>query len=198
MLSKSRALIVTAFAIAMLGVGLAFAVSRWDVVTSSPSIGGPFTLNTSDGGTVTDKTYRGKWLIVYFGYTFCPDACPTTLTNISGALEQLGPLAARVQPIFISVDPKRDTPRVMAEYMKSFDPRIVGLTGTPEETAAAAAQYHVVYYASSNADDDDYVVDHSSLIYVMSPQGKFLGSVVGNTESGRLAEQMRQWIKEAS
>jgi protein SCO1 len=197
MLPKSRPLMVAAFTIVMLGVSVAFALSRWDAM-SSPSIGGPFTLIASDGSTVTDKAYRGKWLMVYFGYTFCPDACPTTLTDISGALQKLGPLAAKVQPIFISVDPKRDTPRVMAEYMKSFDPRIVGLTGTPQQTAAAAQQYHVVYYASGNVDGGDYLVDHSSLIYIMSPQGEFVGSLVGDTESDRLAEEMRQWIKEAS
>src|SRR5882757_9623685 len=108
---------------------------------SGVKIGGPFTLATPNGTTVTDQTYRGKWLLVYFGYTFCPNTCPTTLLEIATALERLGPDAARVQPIFITVDPKRDTPDVMAKYTQSFDPRIVGLTGTPAQIAAVAQEY---------------------------------------------------------
>ena len=102
------------------------------------TIGGPFTLSTPDGTTVTDQTYRGKWLLVYFGYTFCPNSCPTTLLEVATALEKLGLDAAQVQPLFITVDPQRDTPKVMQQYTQSFDPRIVGLTGTPQQIAAAA------------------------------------------------------------
>ena len=98
--------------------------------TSDVTIGGPFTLSAPDGTTVTDQTYRGKWLLVYFGYTFCPNSCPTMLLEIATALEKLGPDAARVQPLFITVDPQRDTPEVLQQYTQSFDPRIVGLTGS--------------------------------------------------------------------
>jgi protein SCO1 len=113
--------------------------------SSSVTIGGPFSLTAPDGTTVTDQTYRGKWLAVYFGYIFCPSSCPTTLLEIAAALEKLGPYAAKVQPIFITVDPKRDTPDVMAKYTQSFDPRIVGLTGTPAQIAAVAKEYGVYY-----------------------------------------------------
>ena len=106
--------------------------------TSAVTVGGPFTLSTLDGTTVTDQTYRGKWLLVYFGYTFCPSSCPTTLLAVSMALKKLGPDAAQVRPLFITVDPERDTPKVMQQYIESFDPRIVGLTGTQQQIAAAA------------------------------------------------------------
>ena len=106
--------------------------------TSAATVGGPFTLTTPDGTTVTDQTYRGKWLLVYFGYTSCPDSCPTALFEIATALKKLGPDAATLQPLFITIDPQRDTPEVMGEYSQSFDPRIVGLTGTAEQIDAVA------------------------------------------------------------
>ena len=93
------------------------------------TIGGSFTLTAPDGTTVTDETYRGKWLLVFFGYTSCPDTCPTTLSSIAAAIEELGPDAAKLQPLFITVDPERDTPEVMGSFTAAFDPRIVGLTG---------------------------------------------------------------------
>ena len=105
------------------------------------TVGGPFTLTAPDGATVTDQTYRGKWLLVYFGYTSCPDSCPTALFEIATALKKLGPDAARLQPIFITIDPQRDTPEVMGEYTQSFDPRIVGLTGTAQEIDAVSKAY---------------------------------------------------------
>src|SRR6266542_5971239 len=108
-------------------------------------IGGPFTLTSPDGATVTEQTYRGKWLLVYFGFTSCPDSCPTALLEIAAALEKLGPGADRLQPLFITVDPLRDTPAVMGNYTQSFDPRIVGLTGTPQQIAAVAQEYGVYY-----------------------------------------------------
>ena len=114
---------------------------------SGVTIGGPFTLSTPDGTTVTDQTYRGKWLLVYFGYTFCPNSCPTTLLEVATALKKLGPHAPQVQPLFITVDPERDTPKVMQQYTASFDPRIVGLTGTQQQIAAAAQEYGVYYAA---------------------------------------------------
>ena len=103
------------------------------VATSgTAAIGGPFTLVSTNDGNVTDQTYRGKWLLIFFGYTFCPDACPTALNNISVALEKLGADAGKLQPLFVTVDPQRDTREVLAEYLKSFDSRIVGLTGSQD------------------------------------------------------------------
>jgi cytochrome oxidase Cu insertion factor (SCO1/SenC/PrrC family) len=111
----------------------------------SHAIGGPFRLTGADGQSVSDRDFRGQWLLVYFGYTHCPDICPTTLADISQTLDLLGADAAQVQPLFISIDPERDTPQVVGAYVKEFDDRIIGLAGTPEEIAATAKAYRVFY-----------------------------------------------------
>jgi protein SCO1/2 len=162
------------------------------------TVGGPFTLTAPDGTGVTDATYRGKWLLVFFGYTSCPDLCPTTLMEIARALEALGPSAARLQPIFITVDPQRDTPEVMGKYTAAFDSRIVGLTGSPRQIAAVAQEYGA-YSAprKTGAGADDYVVDHSTYIYVMDPQGKFVRGLAFDTPSGRIAETLRQLLAQS-
>jgi protein SCO1/2 len=121
--------------------------SGQDLGARALHIDGHFALMTSDGRAVTDQTFRGKWLVIYFRYTFCPDLCPTTLSDISVALEKLGPMADKVQPLFITVDPERDTPKVIADYVGSFDRRLIGLRGTPEQTAAVTQAYHVYYEA---------------------------------------------------
>lgn len=166
-------------------------------VAPAVAIGGPFTLTNGAGGTVTDRTYRGKWLLVYFGYTFCPDACPTTLNTISTALDQLGPLADRLQPLFITVDPRRDTPKVMADYVKAFNPRLVGLTGSADQIAAVAKEYHV-YVSAHTQDGPNYLVDHSSFIYVMDPEGRFVTTLPGSAPSAQLAERLKQLVSQTS
>jgi protein SCO1/2 len=183
----------------ILGVLLAVAVimsqARARAGTSDVTIGGPFTLSTPDGTTVTDRTYRGKWLLVYFGYTFCPTSCPTTLLAITAALEELGQDAAQVQPLFITVDPQRDTPKAMRQYIESFDPRIVGLTGTPQQIAAAAQEYGAYYVRhSTGAGPDDYVVDHSTYLYLMNPLGKFVRAFDSDTSGDRIAAALRALI----
>jgi protein SCO1 len=163
--------------------------------TSTVTIGGPFTLSTPDGTTVTDQTYRGKWLLVYFGYTFCPNSCPTTLLEVAMALKKLGPDAAQVQPLFITVDPQRDTPKVMRQYIESFDPRIVGLTGTPQQIAAAAQEYGAYYLRHpTGPGPDDYVMDHSTYLYVMDPLGKFVRAFDPDTSDDRIADALRTLI----
>lgn len=161
------------------------------------AIGGPFSLTATDGSTVTDKTYAGKWELVYFGYTFCPDACPTALSDMTRALEKLGPKAAQVQPLFITVDPTRDTQLVLADYLKSFDPRIVGLTDGVAQTTATAAAYHV-YVKPQSAGGGDYLVDHSAYVYVMDPQGKFVdvidGATAGEAMAAKVAEIMDRYL----
>ncbi len=156
------------------------------------TIGGPFTLTTAGGATVTDRTYRGKWLLVYFGYTFCPDTCPTTLGEIARALAKLGPEAAKLQVLFITVDPQRDTPKVMASYVRAFDPRIVGLIGAPQQLAAVAKEYGVYYVRRrTGAGADDYLMDHSAYIYVMDPQGAFAAGFDAGTPGERIAGKLR-------
>jgi len=135
-------------------------------------IGGPFTLTSQDGATVTSGDFAGKYLLVYFGYTSCPDMCPTGLQSMSRALDMLGPNADKVQPLFITVDPARDTPKKLKDYDSAFHPKIIGLTGTPEQIAAAAKAYQVYYQKGEG--DQDYEVEHSSLIYLMDPEGNLV------------------------
>jgi protein SCO1/2 len=161
------------------------------------AIGGPFTLTASDGRTVTDQTYRGKWLLIYFGYTSCPDACPTALNDLGVALDRLGPEAAALQPIFITVDPKRDTREALAEYLKSFDPRIVALTGTAEQVAAVAKAYRV-YYATRDTGGDSYLVDHSSFFYLIDPQGRFVDVMARDLSGDGIAARVDHFIKKIS
>jgi protein SCO1/2 len=144
--------------------------------SASPSVGGPFTLAAAKGRSVSDQEFRGKWLLVYFGYTHCPDVCPTTLLEIGQALQQLGPLAANVQPIFITIDPERDTPEAVSAYLEAFDRRIIGLSGTPAEIANVAKEYRVYYKKQerSGMKTEDYLMEHSAFVYVMGPTGAYV------------------------
>jgi protein SCO1/2 len=159
------------------------------------TVGGPFTLVDDHGKTVTDRTYRGKWLIVFFGYTHCPDVCPTTLNTIAAALRQLGPKAAQVQPLFITVDPEHDTPRVLANYVKLFDPRIVGLTGTPDQIAAVAREYRVYFARDETAQERDDQLDHSAFVYLMNPQGKLVQIFGGTISNDTIAARLQHLLK---
>ena len=142
------------------------------------SIGGPFALENSSGKTVTAADFRGKYMLVYFGYTYCPDVCPTTLNAVAAALDTLGPKAKDLAPIFITLDPQRDTPQMMQRYTAAFSPDLIGLTGTPGEIAKVAKEYRV-YYAKhvTGPGPNDYSMDHSSIIYLMGPDGKFIAPV---------------------
>jgi protein SCO1 len=163
--------------------------------TPAVTIGGPFTLSKLDGTVVTDQTYRGKWLLVYFGYTSCPNSCPTTLLDVAIALKKLCPDAAKVQPLFITVDPERDTPEVMKQYTESFDPRIVGLTGTAQQIAAAAQEYGAYYVRHKTGPrSENYVMDHSTYLYVMDPRGKFVRAFDTNTSGDRIADALRELL----
>jgi protein SCO1/2 len=142
------------------------------------ALGGPFTLTAMDGRAVTDETYRGKWTLIYFGYTSCPDACPTALNNMGVALDRLGADAAALQPVFITVDPKRDTRTALAEYVKSFDPHIAALTGTNEQIRAVVKEYRV-YVEIEPGKGSDYIVNHSSYYYLINPEGKFVRVIAG-------------------
>ena len=153
-----------------------------------------FTLTAADGRAVSEQTYRGKWLIVYFGYTFCPDVCPTTLMEIAGALEKLGPRAETVQGLFVTVDPKRDTPEILAAYVKSFDPRIAGLTGTTAQIAMSAKSFNV-FYERRDTDDGGYVYDHTTLIYLVDPDGRFVRDIAGDAGAQQIAEALARLMR---
>jgi protein SCO1/2 len=168
-----------------------------DVVSSGrAAIGGPFALISTDGKAVTDQTYRGKWMLIYFGYTFCPDACPTALTNMSIALQTLREEADPIRPLFITIDPKRDTAAALGEYLKSFDPRIEGLTGTEAQTAAIAKTYRVFAEPQKAQSDGSYLVDHSSYVYLMDPDGKFVDVLEGASPPAQMADWLRKSIRE--
>ena len=137
-------------------------------------IGGPFTLVDGDGKTVTDADFRGRYMLVYFGYTFCPDVCPTTLSQMAAALDKLPKdESSRIVPLFITVDPARDTPKVVKSYAASFYPRMIGLTGSTEQVTAAERAYKV-YAAKAPGEGGEYTMDHSSIIYLMGPDGRFI------------------------
>lgn len=153
-------------------------------------IGGPFTLENAAGQTVTDRDLRGRYLLVYFGYTFCPDVCPTTLNEVAGAMDALGKRADRVQPVFITVDPKRDIPKVVGDYVAAFSPRILGLTGSAEQIAAVAQAYRVYYAAQSSKDGGAYTVDHSSILYLMGPDGRFITPIRADQSAAEMAAEI--------
>lgn len=141
-------------------------------------IGGPFTLVNQDGETVTDEDFRGQAMLIYFGFTYCPDICPFSLQTMDAALAQLDEAErALVQPILISVDPRRDTPEALAAYVQSdaFPDGLIGLTGTPDQVAQVAEEYRVIYRETEEGQEDEsYLVDHTSFIYLMDFEGEFV------------------------
>jgi protein SCO1 len=157
------------------------------------AIGGPFRLVDQHGKTVTDADLKGKWSLVYFGYTHCPDACPTALNDIAIALDELGPQRNAVRPVFVTVDPERDTPGVLKSYVTAFDAPILALSGTPEEIAQAAKGYRV-YYAKHPEAGGDYSMDHSSVIYVMDPEGRFTASFTQENSPEEIAERLKKLL----
>ena len=159
------------------------------------TVGGPFSLVDHTGRRVTDQDFRGKYMLVYFGFTFCPDVCPSGLQVISAALDQLGPKAEQVTPILISIDPERDTPEQLAQYVPSFHPRLVGLTGTPEEVQAAAKAYRVYYRkVKDEKSTAEYTIDHTSIIYLMNPSGEFVAHFTHATSASAMADKLAKML----
>lgn len=160
-----------------------------------PHIGGPFTLVDPYNKIITEKSFPGKYLLIYFGYSFCPDICPAALLNISDALKALGHLTQKLQVIFITLDPERDTKEALKTYIKNFDNRILPLTGTQEQIQAAAKAYRVFYRKMHPENATEYVVDHSSIIYMMNPQGKLVRHFNHQTPVQELVYEIRQALK---
>jgi protein SCO1 len=159
----------------------------------SAAIGGPFKLVDQNGHTVTNTDLEGKWLLVYFGYTHCPDACPTALNNIALALSDLGAEKKEVSPVFITVDPERDTSQAMKDYVSAFGAPILALTGSNAAIAQAAREYRV-YYAKHPEAGGDYSMDHSSIIYVMDPKGRFTASFTGEDPPEQMAARLKKLL----
>lgn len=157
------------------------------------SFGGPFTLTDQDGRTLHEADFRGKLMLVYFGYTFCPDLCPTELALITTALQKLGPAAKEVQPIFVTIDPARDTPSVLKQYLANFYPTFVGLTGTPAEVAAIAREYRV-YYAKEGDPKatSGYLVDHTGFVYLQGRSGQPLGTFPPSISADHLVLSLKK------
>lgn len=155
-------------------------------------VGGPFVLTDHAGKPRTDRDFRGMLMLVYFGFTYCPDVCPTDLMAIGQALERLGPDADAVQPVFITLDPERDTAEHLAEYVPLFHPRLLGLTGSLDAIGTAADAYKVYFAKVANGKNaDDYTVDHTAYIYLMDRDGKYLGFFPPGTSAERMVEIIR-------
>ncbi|MGY4510151.1 SCO family protein [Bradyrhizobium sp. USDA 3650] len=176
MSSTARPLVIaTAFAASLiLGLLIVFwAMGGVSKVAQPAAIGGPFQLTDQNGKAVTDKNLKGKPTLIFFGYTHCPDVCPTSLFEISEVLRAMGKDADKVNAVFISVDPERDTPAAMKDYLSSFDPHLEGLSGDPAETAKVITSYRV-YAKKVPTKDGDYTMDHTALIYLMDRDGRFV------------------------
>lgn len=163
--------------------------------TGTALVGGPFTLTDHNGKTVTDASYRGNYLLVFFGFTFCPDVCPTELQVMAQALDDLGGEADSIVPLFVTVDPERDTPEVLKAYVENFGPRFVGLTGTPDQIAAVAKAYRVYYAKAGKTDAGGYTMDHSAIIYLMGRDGRFLKHFTYTTDARGLAEGIHEAMR---
>lgn len=163
--------------------------------TGTPLIGGPFALVDQDGRPRTDADFRGRNMLVYFGYSFCPDVCGTELLAMAQAVDQLGPDGDKVALLFISVDPERDTPARLKDYVAFFHPQMVGLTGTAQQVQAAAKAYRVFFKRSDTASTgDDYLMDHSTAIYFMDREGHFLTHFAFGTEPAKMAQVIRKYL----
>ncbi|MEQ9447411.1 MAG: SCO family protein [Rhodospirillaceae bacterium] len=163
------------------------------------AIGGPFTLVNGSDETVTEDVLKGRYSLIYFGFTYCPDICPLALQTITDAIELLGPAGEQVQPIFISVDPERDTPSVVDAYVDHFHPAFIGLTGSLAQTTAAANAYKVYAKKAPLTDADgaptgDYLVDHTGFIYLMNPEGKYAHHFGGDATAEDIAAYMRERV----
>lgn len=158
--------------------------------------GGPFELVDHRGRAVTDRDFAGRHMLIYFGYTYCPDICPTDLSNLAVALDEIGPLVDKLQPLFITVDPDRDTKAVLRDYAGAFHPTLLGLTGTQEQISGVAKAYrvHRRKFRLEGAPPEDYLVDHSSLAYLMGPDGKFVTMFPHGTQLERIAEILRKYL----
>jgi cytochrome oxidase Cu insertion factor (SCO1/SenC/PrrC family) len=162
----------------------------WQSETGVALIGGPFHLIDQNGQPRTDADFRGQYLLVFFGYTNCPDVCPTTLQTITTAMDKLGSDAAKVTPVFITVDPDRDTPAVMKAYAANFTPRLVALSGTPDAIGAAAKVYRIYY--KKVGEGADYSMDHTALVYLMAPDGSYLAHFTPDATADDIVKDLRQ------
>jgi protein SCO1/2 len=174
-------------------VALAFSLVVVPRFAEGAAVGGPFTLVDDNGAPVTEKMLAGKPYAMYFGYTYCPEVCPTTLFDLSHWIKELGPDANKLNYVFVTVDPERDTPKLMHAYLSSFDSHIRGLTGTPKQISKIATEYRV-YYKKIPASDGSYVMDHPSVIYLMGSEGKFASAITYQEKDDSALAQLRNVV----
>jgi len=188
---------IVASVVALLaGIGIYMVITHRDIpvaATGIPDIGGPFNLISDTGKAVTDADLRDKPTVMYFGYTYCPEVCPTTLLDLSHWIESLGADGDKLNYVFVTIDPERDTAEVMHQYVSSFDKRIRGFTGTPAEIAQIASEYHV-YYKKISQNDGSYLMDHSALLYLMNRQGQFVGTIAYQEETASAIAKLKRLI----
>ena len=197
-MSRRRGLVAAAVMVAAIAVA-AGATALWmglalrAQVQSSTKIGGPFTLVDDTGAQVTDAALKGRPTVMYFGYTFCPEICPTTLTELAQWMQLLGPDADKLNYAFVTVDPERDTPKVMHDYVSAFDPRIRGFTGTPDQIAKVASEYRV-YYKRIPTSDGGYAMDHTAGLYLMDPKVRFFGLITYREKTDAAVAKLRKLL----
>jgi protein SCO1/2 len=186
---------------ALLGVWIAVLVGAagwigWDAWRGGqPAIGGPFMLVDQNGQGFSSDKLKGKPTLIYFGYTYCPDVCPTSLLLMETAVEQLGPDAAKkVNLVFITVDPERDTPELIKGYVSNFGPTIIGLTGTPDQIASAARAYRVYYQKSPSKDGGPYLMDHSSILYLLDRNERFITHFTHEAKAEAISAALRRML----
>ncbi|MGO9360759.1 MAG: SCO family protein [Xanthobacteraceae bacterium] len=194
--SRTRPLVVVAAFAASLAIGLLvtfWLLGGWSGATGPAAIGGPFALSDASGARVTEASLKGRPSLVFFGYTHCPDVCPTTLFEMSELLRAMGPDADKMNAYFVTVDPERDTPAAMKDYLSSFDPHLKGLTGTPDEIAKVVAGYRV-YARKVPLKDGDYTMDHTALVYLMDRDGRFVAPFNLKRTPQEAADDLRRYL----
>lgn len=190
--STRLALTLGVFVLGLAVIAGGLAAWRYSDGGAHPGVGGPFALTDQNGKTVTDASLRGQPYLLFFGFTHCPDICPSTLYEVSQMFEALGK-DTKARAVFISVDPERDTQSVMKDYLGSFDPRILGLTGTPEQIAAVAKAFRV--YAKKVAQKDgEYTMDHTAMVYLMDSKGRFVGGFNLKRPPAEAAAEFRKYM----
>jgi protein SCO1/2 len=185
--------VIAGFAVVTIAITMVLATHQPGRTEGAAAIGGPFTLVSDNGARVTEKTLAGKPYAIYFGYTYCPEVCPTTLLDLSRWIKELGPDANKLNYVFVTIDPERDTPKLMHAYLSSFDKRIRGFTGTPKQIAMIAKEYRV-YYKKIPTSGGSYVMDHSSVIYLMGSNGQFVSMITYQEKDDSALAKLRDLI----
>lgn len=194
MSSANRGLLVFLLVLVVLIAGFGYENGWFGGGPPPPQLGGPFSLTDQNGKTRTDADFRGKLMLIYFGYTDCPDTCPATLVAITKALEDLGSSAAEVEPIFITVDPARDTPEQMKAYAANFSPRLIALTGTPAQLETVEREFRIYAKKEPGASAGSYLMDHSAFLYLMGRDGKLARIIPPGEKPADMADDIRKYL----